>query len=534
MAFSYQIVLNDPNDLGGSLDAPLEADLSAALADWSRYINGTGTLIVALNITTTPAGRADAGSTAYGYVSTTGGMNVYLPSSIEELTTGTHLASSDITINVDPNYLLNDLWVNPTPGDNAAVPPNLVDATSVMLHEVGHGLGFLGFTDPSGVLGQNESAFDQYIQKNPDGTAYFVGPNAEQVYGGPVPLTTLPNGEGYAHLANSLSDPLGLDLMNGVAFYTGRAYDISNVDLAILKDVGVPVTRYIGPTVLTAQVGDTLLQGLGGDTLVGLGSGTNTLTFDLTGNANVAFTETGPAMVIDQGQQSTVVGGIGAETIYGGTGSGNYFLGLGSTVAVGGTGAGTWIGNVGSITFYDSQTGNLLFAGTGALTFVNEGGSSTVVGGAGQSVLYGSAGGSMLFIPAAPGSLLIAGSGNETLTAAFSTHGVDMFAGAGNDVLTGSAGNDAFMAGNGSATISGGGGADLFVFSQSNGGGNDIIRDFNQASGDRILLSGYSTGAAALALSHAVVSGGGTTLTLEDNTRITITGVTNLSSNAFV
>jgi hypothetical protein len=107
-----------------------------------------------------------------------------------------------------------------------------------MRHELGHGLGIITYRDkttgalPSG----HEMTWDKFVQIHSDGSAWFTGPNAEAVYGGPVQVTTLQNGEQYAHLGNSLGDADGQDLMNGVQGTRGKSYPISALDLAILKD----------------------------------------------------------------------------------------------------------------------------------------------------------------------------------------------------------------------------------------------------------------------------------------------------------
>jgi hypothetical protein len=69
---------------------------------------------------------------------------------------------------------------------------------------------------------------------------FFTGPAAEAVYGGPVPVTYgLPN-----HIGNRAPRPgpdLIPDLVNGVVFLHGKRYFISNLDFAVVKDVGIPV-----------------------------------------------------------------------------------------------------------------------------------------------------------------------------------------------------------------------------------------------------------------------------------------------------
>lgn len=66
---------------------------------------------------------------------------------------------------------------------------------------------------------------------------------------------------------------------------------------------------------------------------------------------------------------------------------------------------------------------------------------------------------------------LVAKKGNDILTG-----------GVGSDMLMGGKGNDTLNGGNGDDTLIGGAGADKFIWSQ----GNDVIEGFNQLEGDRI------------------------------------------------
>lgn len=62
-----------------------------------------------------------------------------------------------------------------------------------------------------------------------------------------------------------------------------------------------------------------------------------------------------------------------------------------------------------------------------------------------------------------------------------------LFGWAGNDILNGGAGNDVMFGGAGSDTMDGGLGADLFVLAGELGA-IDVIKNFNSAAGDRVLL----------------------------------------------
>ena len=121
-------------------------------------------------------------------------------------------------------------------------------------------------------------------------------------------------------------------------------------------------------------------------------------------------------------------------------------------------------------------------------------GNDTITGGAGHDLIYGGAG----------DDTLNGGSGNDQL---FGGVGVDTLkgdagndyldGGAGNDLLNGGAGDDILRGGLGNDQLTGGTGADLFLW-QRGDLGNDIIREFNAAEGDRIdlrdLLQGENDG----------------------------------------
>ena len=252
MTWNYSVTLNDSSSAGGSAEASLVYDLEQALNVWQRYILGNGTLVVQLNILPTTVGRADGGPTSSYNVGTNGGLAVYEPSSQYELTTGQHVAgtTSDITINIDPGYFQ---YIDMDYGLTYAsqVPANVINPIDVFLHELMHGFGMTGWYNQSGQLpGAYESTFDTLIQKSGMG-AYFVGANAEAAYGGPVPLTTNSTTQNYYHFGNQQSDlyatpstvkdPLTLDLMNGIVFFSDYQYAISNLDIGILKDLGYSI-----------------------------------------------------------------------------------------------------------------------------------------------------------------------------------------------------------------------------------------------------------------------------------------------------
>jgi len=261
---AFTISVDDATSITGAQETAILNDLSAAALDWAQYVTGHAPLRIQLNITSGASGSELANG---GFASSIdaneviNGETVIIPASIYALTTGNYVSGStaDVIINLPlSNGELDSaggLFAAPDPmtsGD--PLPANEYDLLSVFRHELAHGLGFGGLTQQNGSLGSDETLWDSYIDDTVvNGTitaANFVGPDAEAAYGAylgtdtptPVPLTLLNNGENFAHVANNASDPLAQDLMSGLGIGQGQMRDISSVDLAMLEDVGLPVT----------------------------------------------------------------------------------------------------------------------------------------------------------------------------------------------------------------------------------------------------------------------------------------------------
>ncbi|MGE7413232.1 DUF4214 domain-containing protein [Methylobacterium tarhaniae] len=263
MPFSYTIALNDPQKRPE--DATLLSNMRAALDAWSRYITGKGSVDVQLNVVSLAGGYlADAGPALEIAVDRDGARTVTQSNVVTELLTGLDAngAAADLTINVNAD-LLSSLYLNPAPSPGAVVPRGKYDAVTILTHELAHAFGVSGARDPStGALPANtETTWDRLVALQPDGTAYFTGASATAIHGGPVPVTTIKNGEQYYHLANSASDPLSKDLLGGTGLMAGESRSISPLDLAILRDLGLTVA-----TVDKLQFGTIVhdAQGVGG------------------------------------------------------------------------------------------------------------------------------------------------------------------------------------------------------------------------------------------------------------------------------
>ncbi|HET6574765.1 MAG TPA: hypothetical protein VFG68_14265 [Fimbriiglobus sp.] len=276
---TYSVTFDDPNQTFANYYQPLTQNLQAAGGLWNNYLRPASAInlevVVKFN-----TGIARATGRSLDVVlsrRTAEGFNLYEQGAGSEVRTGIdpNPARADIELALNPDYLRNELWLDPDPARRTAtVPTNRTDAMSVMMHELGHAFAYNGWrkgkTDQTGTIGDLPgnylSTFDQYVRRDGDVLVYD-GPLATSRYGGkPVPITL----GSYAHLGNKFADPgetqlpgtdLIPDLMNGVAFYRGTRYDLSILDVAIVADSEVPTVPVPEP-ILGLGVGVVGLAGL--------------------------------------------------------------------------------------------------------------------------------------------------------------------------------------------------------------------------------------------------------------------------------
>lgn len=237
---SVQIV--DDDHLITGLYDQIVAHVGAALTDWGQYIVGSGNIDVEVKVTDSIVRSAGA-SRASAFIRDKNGIAVYGAGTAYKINNGVDVNGSapDIEILLNPNYARDELWFDPDPLSRLAlVPVNKTDAVSVFLHEVGHAIAFNGWgrSTDGRLPGAYASTWD--INTVFDGTGlYFTGDNAQAIYGGAVPVTF---GNNY-HIGNGAgagSDLLN-DVMNGVVFYRGQRYSVSQLDVAMAQDMGVVV-----------------------------------------------------------------------------------------------------------------------------------------------------------------------------------------------------------------------------------------------------------------------------------------------------
>ena len=245
MTITARITFDDQYGITDAEKATLTTFINLAMSKWSAVLGGSAEAGILVQIMDkTISGRAQGGTAstttaarfADGITVAEGALNAELRSGINSNGSG-----NDLLMQFSVDYLRNELWFDPTPDTANDIPRDKTDALSVIVHELGHGLGFIGYGEA--LSGTFRSPYDLRVTKA-DGAPYFTGPNAKTVLGRDVPLTT----GNYAHYGLSNANPTTVNdpltgLMNGVVYYRGYRYTISDLDIAILADLGLPTVR---------------------------------------------------------------------------------------------------------------------------------------------------------------------------------------------------------------------------------------------------------------------------------------------------
>jgi Ca2+-binding RTX toxin-like protein len=342
------VIVNTAGVAQSSIDLLLGL-ANEAFRQWGAVLAGSANLSVQIEISAAvPSGRAD-GTWGNGQgLGVVGGYSLAVGAPAYELMTGLNASGSgsDIVIRFHPDYLLNELFLDPTPLTRNDIPIDRTDGLSVLIHEIGHVLGFTGYYDEAAnsFSGNYNTTYDQRLTQL-NGETYFTGPNTHALYGQDVPLTN----NNYSHYGNinaypgTSSDPL-TGLMNGVVFYRGWAYSIGALDLAFLADTGLGTIR---DDILNSPGLGSMRGGLGNDMITG--SALDNRLFGDEGN-------------------DTVFGLTGADTLYGGDGNDILDGGDGDDILVGSTGADDLRGGAGADTLIGGDGDDLLSAGLGLNT----------------------------------------------------------------------------------------------------------------------------------------------------------------------
>lgn len=226
----------------------LRSSMIAAGNEWAKRFAVAHDVSLEVQIDIADIATANGKSADSVYVEALGGMSIYQQSAAYEILTGQDPNSADpdieITFGIDPLSGADghSYWFDPDPvARTATMPSNGVDAVSTCLHELGHALGFNGWRDwATGVLPDTYCSYYDYMSSTDGSDFFFDGTRAVAKYGSHVPETY----GNIAHIGNLSPRPgedLDLDLMRGTRTLLAHRYYISDVDLAILADVGLPI-----------------------------------------------------------------------------------------------------------------------------------------------------------------------------------------------------------------------------------------------------------------------------------------------------
>jgi len=259
------VVIDDPKDEFVERHADLKRVSLAALQDWGRYLQPPHGVIPALDIQLRFEPFASMGFTVAYAASEVGvtvgvedGLLVYEEGVAHEVHTGfdPNGTEPDATITLNGGFVEDVYWYDPDPATRLTHIPQdrtRFDFYSVILHEFAHVLGMYGSLDQNGDPETfSISRFDRLVARDGE-NLLFVGETAKARYGGPVPLTQ----GNYLHVGNRTEPGLELvpDLMHSPTDCAlgGRCF-ISSLDLAILKDTGLPIADSTAPPLITGLV----------------------------------------------------------------------------------------------------------------------------------------------------------------------------------------------------------------------------------------------------------------------------------------
>lgn len=219
----------------------LANSVKAAWAEWSKHIHGAGSMEIHIQFVEHNGGRLSASSPAAVRVASVGKYTYFNQGAAEELTSGhdPNGEAPDILIRGDLPAFAR-LWFDQNPTRRyGRVDSNKIDATSVFAHEIGHALCFNGFLDlktQRSTRNNQLSMFDKWVVF--DGAKpRYIGPSLVAVYGSSIPLFQEAGFYMHFDMEGSSARPI----MAEQSIKLGERYFVTEIDLAVIKDCGIPL-----------------------------------------------------------------------------------------------------------------------------------------------------------------------------------------------------------------------------------------------------------------------------------------------------
>jgi Ca2+-binding RTX toxin-like protein len=371
------------------------------------------------------------------------------------------------------------------------------------------------------VPGANSTLFGVTTNAQPSTASASVAQTISNILNSlPASSTTSVNGS-FSGPVNNLALRTGgmnLTVHGGTG---GSSYDYLSIEDGLNETITATGS---GPFKVLAGTGGLNYTGLAGAQTVIAGGGT------LGGASNIINLSgsTGPNFVAVGGGPDTVVSGSGADTVFsGGSGTMVVSVGSGTMDFVGGSNNATVFGGAHTSTIIGGASGSIVYSDTagGAAEYHAQGGSEVFDArlSNGNNSIYGAYN--------VPGSeTLFGGSGDNYINPLNATASV--IGGIGADTLVGARFN-ASVTGSANATLTGGAGSDTFEFVNGYAGGHDYVTDLTANDVVNLAFYGYTPTGISSLLASATVSGGSSTITLSDATKITFVGLSSLNPGNF-
>ena len=477
-----------------------------ALGTWSQFLGAAegASLEVQVNVGGTDA-VASAGPTNLYFddvidqngsgVFDTGDLVTVIAGSLLEMQTGVdpNGDASDITINVNEAFLESGAFFYDTTLTQV-VPDDQIDFYSVVLHELGHGLGFLGLADQPGPgalpvldFGEGEPLLAEVgflfdvLTETVDGQPVFTGETTTRIYGEAAPLEYL-TGNGGSDISHwqALRNPdgtvtdLALALMNPFVI-RGDRLEIGDIELALMADIGHTLVQGTGQLVNEIDaLPDGVLPTVFATDGAALSDGALVFTLALDTFAVFRSVASGVAVAVEAADGTLLTQRAlfqpGVETA-------EVAFGADALIAGGFTDRrGTSVDEAFTVTLYNPAQA-VLPDGAQEVSFAVQ--VSGLYGTEAADYLRGTAGDDDVF-GGAGDDRLIGGSGDDLLDGGA---GRDrLYGGDGADRIEAGAGDDRVIGGDGSDTVFGGDGGDVIT----TGADDDLV--FGDAGDDVIRL----------------------------------------------
>ena len=311
--------------------------------------------------------------------------------------------------------------------------------------------------------------------------------------------------------------------------------DFSSGDVIDLRGYGVNSLSQLGPYM--SQSGANVVIAFDANNQITL----QNVALSQLSAASFGLPGTTPIVATGTAGDDTLVGQGGDDMLYGLAGNDTLVGNGGNDLLDGGPGADTMTGGPGNDTYYVDNLGDKIVetAGGGAQDWAYVSVSNYVLPDYIEVAALSTTAGARLDSQSTTGVTMFGNAGSDTLVGtagndAFNAgDGDDMIYGrAGNDGISGGAGNDWLIGETGDDVLTGGAGNDRFVFTK--GDGRDIITDFS--SGDVIDLRGYGVNSLSQLGPYMSQSGANVVIAFDANNQITLQNVTlaQLNDGSFI